>query len=132
MNRSMDIWSLGERDAILIRLRPLASASGYKGPQLAHFLGVSSRHLLRLFSRHLACTPQTWLTEQRLLDARHLLQTASSVKQVAHTLGYRKVSQFSRDFRRRFGVSPSAVRRLPPEPAAVTSAGAESQLRCAS
>lgn len=53
--------------------------------------------------------PQQWLNEQRLLMAMQMLRTATSVKEVGHELGYRRMSQFSRDFRNHFGYLPSEL-----------------------
>ena len=64
--------------------------------------------------------PQQLLKEERLRSAQQLLQTASSVKEVAYGLGFRQASQFSRDYKHHFGVQPSVARmgaarlKLPP------------------
>jgi AraC-like DNA-binding protein len=88
-------------------LEALAPACGFDGKKLASLCNVSQRHLQRVFSERFARTPQAWLNECRLHLAWQMLQTASSVKEVAYSLGFRRASQFSRDFRRLFGVTPS-------------------------
>ena len=61
----------------------------------------------RLFRRYFGSTPQRWLREQRLKAAWDMLGSAGSVKQVTIALGFRQESQFSRDFKSRFGCTPS-------------------------
>ena len=87
----------------------LAPRCDYDGGKLADRLNVSRRHLQRIFAAQLGRSPQDWLKEQRLIRAHRLLQNARTVKEVAHGLGFRHVSQFSRDFKQRFGVAPSAL-----------------------
>jgi transcriptional regulator GlxA family with amidase domain len=91
------------------RLPELASSCGYSSRELARAIGITQRHLQRLFAAKIGCTPRTWLNEQRLLAARQMLCTARAVKEVAHSLGFPTVSQFSRDFRSHFGVRPSSL-----------------------
>jgi transcriptional regulator GlxA family with amidase domain len=102
---------------LLRLLRELAPSCQYSGRELARLLGVSNRHLQRLFATRIQLRPERLLKEERLLSARQLLRTASSVKEVAFTLGFRQASQFSRDYRHRFGVRPSAVRNEATYPA---------------
>jgi AraC-like DNA-binding protein len=85
----------------------LASACTYDARKFANALNVSPRQLQREFRRQFCCTPQAWLQAKRLEAARRMLCEAESVKAVAYTLGFPQLSQFSRDFKRHFGVTPS-------------------------
>jgi AraC-like DNA-binding protein len=72
----------------------------------------SSRALQYAFRERLGCTPRQWIRQQRLERALEQLQQGGggvSVKAIALACGYRHMSQFSGDFKRRFGLSPSAV-----------------------
>jgi AraC-like DNA-binding protein len=89
-------------------LRQLARACDYDAQRISRHFDISVRHLQRWFKTYFASTPSVWLAEQRLLHARELLASSSSVKEVAYALGFKHVSQFSRDFRRRFGHRPSS------------------------
>jgi len=91
------------------RLIELASKCGYKSRELARALGITPRHLQRLFAAQIGRTPQEWLNEQRLLAAGQMLREARAVKEVAYRLGFRSASQLSRDFRNHFGVQPSTL-----------------------
>jgi AraC-like DNA-binding protein len=92
-------------------VRAMTGACAYNATRLADALGVSGRHLRRLFMRELRCPPRTWLREERLQTARRLLRRASTVQEVAQELSFRNASQFCRDFRARFGQTPSELKR---------------------
>jgi AraC family transcriptional regulator, regulatory protein of adaptative response / DNA-3-methyladenine glycosylase II len=83
---------------------------------LAGRLGLSGRHLRRLFVRHIGVTPDELARSSRAHFARRLLDdTDLSITEVAFTSGYGSARQFNREFRRVFGGTPSEVRlrRLP-------------------
>jgi transcriptional regulator GlxA family with amidase domain len=89
----------------------LASECQYDSQQLARRLGVTQRHLQRLFKAQLQCSPQRWLREQRMHRAREMLRTSGSVKEVAYELGFCSASQFCRDYKSWFGQQPWSERR---------------------
>ncbi|CAH9050511.1 HTH-type transcriptional activator RhaS [Pseudoalteromonas sp. CIP111854] len=77
--------------------------------QLAH-LSVSA--LERRFKKHLAKTPNQFINEIRLENARKLLvETRLPVSQVAYQCGFSEPSYFSKQFRRLFGEIPSQLRK---------------------
>jgi transcriptional regulator GlxA family with amidase domain len=92
-------------------LKQLAEACRYSSRELARLMDISQRQLQRIFRARLGCTPQAYLREERLQAAERLLHSASSVKEVAFALGFCQQSQFSRDFKERFGHRPSALQR---------------------
>lgn len=58
-----------------------------------------------------ATTPLQYQKELRLMEARRLLTTrGDSVAATAYEVGYESPTQFSREFSRKFGVSPSDVK----------------------
>jgi len=74
----------------------------------------SARHLQSLFRRRFDCTPMAFVRRQRLGTAMERLQAAAdgdSVSRIARDCGYRHLPNFSTDFLRAFGTSPSAVLR---------------------
>lgn len=73
----------------------------------------SRRALQYAFRQKLNATPRQWIREQRLAQALERLEAdgAQSIQAVALACGYRHMGLFSADFKRRFGVSPSQVRR---------------------
>lgn len=80
--------------------------------EISERIGLSSRQLERVFKKHLNCSPNAHYVGVRLERARRLLiQTDHSVIEVGIACGFENPSQFSRRYRRRFGISPSQQRR---------------------
>ena len=74
----------------------------------------SGRHLQNLFKEKFDCTPMQFVKRERLSSALERLQTADlddTVTNIARDMGYRYTSNFTCDFQREFGVSPSVVLR---------------------
>jgi AraC-like DNA-binding protein len=86
----------------------LARESSFQAKALSKRLKICPRQLQR-YTRHLfGRSPQHWLNEQRLVLAADCLQKEGRVKTVAFQLGFKQVSHFSREFRRFYGVAPTA------------------------
>ena len=81
----------------------------YSARALAGDLGVTPRHLQRLFRARFGVAPQAWLDERRLQTAHAMLARAASVKEVAYALHFRQLSHFSRAFKTRYGCCPSDI-----------------------
>jgi AraC family transcriptional regulator, regulatory protein of adaptative response / DNA-3-methyladenine glycosylase II len=81
-------------------------------PSIAARLGVTDRHLRRIFAKRHGVTPVAWLATQRLLLAKQLLtDTALPVTQVALATGFGSLRRFHAAFSERYRLSPSALRR---------------------
>ncbi len=70
--------------------------------------GLSVAHLRRLCRENFGDSFSVWLKNERMAAARHLLAETGSVKETSATLGYRQLSQFSREFRHAHGVTAAA------------------------
>lgn len=105
-------------------LRALAEGSvGQLAPVLRHMstryaerlrvgeLAEMARMSIPTFHQHFkamtATSPLQYMKSLRLAHARQMLQAGGRVKAVAHEVGYESESQFSREYRRLFGVPPS-------------------------
>ena len=83
--------------------------------ELADYVGLSKRQLQRLFTQHIGHSVIEHYRRVRLQRARQLLiQTNLQVRDVAIACGYRSMSHFSRDYRRRFNRTPLAERTAQP------------------
>ncbi|SFM77425.1 AraC family transcriptional regulator [Marinobacter zhejiangensis] len=81
--------------------------------RLAQLSHLSPRQLTELFKRQLGMTPQHYLIECRMQQARHLLvSTSLSVQAVAENVGYTSVAAFSDRFRKHVGHAPAHFRQL--------------------
>jgi len=78
---------------------------------IAADIGISPRQLERLFGKFLNTTPKKFYMEMRLERARNLLvQTESSVTEIALACGFENPGHFSRVYRTSFGVTPHLQR----------------------
>lgn len=79
--------------------------------EMAALLGVTSGQLRRLFADHGCPPPLRLLADLRLATAASLLADPSlRVKEVTARIGVADGSHFCREFRRRYGVSPTEFR----------------------
>lgn len=82
--------------------------------ELARVSGYSQRSLRNLFQERFGCSPVQWMRRERLSLARDQLlepEPNTCVSSVAEAVGYRHLSQFSRDFQQCHGLRPSEVLR---------------------
>jgi len=80
--------------------------------RLAERLGVSTRHVRRLFEAHFGVTPLQYLQTRRLLSAKQLLtDTGLPVAQVALLSGFASVRRFNAAFAQHYRLNPTALRR---------------------
>lgn len=78
---------------------------------LAQRLGVSDRHLRRIFLAEQGVTPMQYLQTRRLLLAKQLLtDSAMPVAQVALASGFRSLRRFNAAFAEHYRMSPSRLR----------------------
>lgn len=79
--------------------------------KLARRAGMSERTFLRRFKAATGMSPRQWLLEERLDQAKVLLETSNrSVGDIAEGCGLGSAENLRRHFRRRFGTSPGAYR----------------------
>ena len=119
------VWSVQDASSILVQqavrlldapdLWPAPSAPGEGSAtvaRLAERLGVSDRHLRRIFEAALGVSPLQYLQTRRLLTAKQLLtDTQMPITQVALASGFGSVRRFNETFHDLFDRPPSALRR---------------------
>lgn len=97
---------------VLADLERLPLSEPFDEHAMARGLGLSTRHLDRLFTAQVGVTLSAYADQRRLDHARRaLLGTPVPVKQLAYTLGFKQPSHFSNWFRKKTGVSPRAFRQ---------------------
>lgn len=85
---------------------------------LASHLGVGSRHLRRLFLKHLGATPSAVAQTRRLHFAKKLIdETSLPMTQVAVAAGFGCVRRFNAAIRKTYHRTPTQIRRLVRQPA---------------
>ena len=112
-------WSIQDASAVLARQaarlldEPDAWSEGAPAlEQLAARLGVSDRHVRRIFEAQFGVSPVQYLQTRRLLTAKQLLaDTNLPVTQVALISGYASVRRFNAAFAEHYGLNPTQLRR---------------------
>ena len=79
---------------------------------IAAFVGIDRSYLYTLFRQTVQMSPSEYLTNYRLTRAAELLMiTDLSVESVARSCGYQDAMVFSKNFKKKTGLSPSAYRK---------------------
>jgi AraC family transcriptional regulator, regulatory protein of adaptative response / methylated-DNA-[protein]-cysteine methyltransferase len=79
--------------------------------ELAERLGITSRHLARLFERHVGASPQQVAATRRVQRAKRLLDTTDdTMTEIAFRAGFGSVRRFNAAFLELYGRSPSRMR----------------------
>jgi len=79
---------------------------------IAARLGISDRHLRRIFEAHWGLTPLSYLQTRRLLTAKQLLtDTQLPVADVAALSGFASVRRFNAAFVQHYRLQPTALRK---------------------
>lgn len=80
---------------------------------IAGHVGLSRRHLERLFKKHLHAVPSRYYLLLRLEQARNLLQAGGvSITEVAAACGFASTAHFSTVYRNLSGLTPSEERQM--------------------
>lgn len=98
-----------ERALKLIETGALDSGSA---EALAERLGIGTRHLTRLFRRHVGASPLQTAKTLRIQRAKRLLNdTDLPITEIAYRAGFNSVRRFNAAFRDLYGRAPSTLRR---------------------
>lgn len=112
---------LGTSTTVTRALRLIADGAldhGGEIDQLADRLGVTARHLRRLFDRHLGASPVAIAQVRRVHFAKTLLDgTSMSITKIAYSSGFASVRRFNAVFAKTFRRSPREVREKRATPA---------------
>jgi AraC family transcriptional regulator of adaptative response / DNA-3-methyladenine glycosylase II len=112
-------WSIQDASYILahqaVRMLDEPEAWGDGNPsveRLAQRLGVSDRHVRRIFEDQFGVSPVQYLQTRRLLTAKQLLaDTRLPITQIALISGYASVRRFNAAFAEHYGLNPTQLRR---------------------
>ena len=108
------VW-LGTQVTVRRALRLIEETALENGSveSLAARLGIGSRHLRRLFLRHLGATPAAVAQTRRLHFAKKLIdETSLPMTQIAIASGFGSVRRFNAAIRKVYERTPTQIRRL--------------------
>ena len=101
--------------AIVSRALRLIYTGGLNNTSALEFsdrLGISTRHLNRLFMTHLGASPNAVAQNQRLHFAKRLLdETTLPMIEVALAAGYGSLRRFNDHIKQTYGITPSQLRK---------------------
>ncbi len=76
--------------------------------KLAREIGVSASHLTALFHRQMRISPGEYIRRVKLEESKGLIREGKmNFSQIAAALNYSTIHHFSRQFKEKFGISPS-------------------------
>lgn len=112
-------WSTQDASALLAQqaARWLDSPQAWGEPTptiaaLALHLGVSDRHVRRIFATHFGVSPLQYLQTRRLLTAKQMLtDTLAPISHIALGAGFASVRRFNAAFQAHYRLQPSQLRR---------------------
>jgi AraC family transcriptional regulator of adaptative response / DNA-3-methyladenine glycosylase II len=112
-------WSMQDASSILaVQAATRMDAPSASGTHpltiqnLADKLGISDRHLRRIFESQFGVSPLQYLQTRRLLTAKQLLtDTPLAVSRVADMSGFASVRGFNAAFAKHYGLNPTQLRR---------------------
>jgi AraC-like DNA-binding protein len=80
--------------------------------QIADHLGISRSHLFRIFKESMGQSVQEYLLSFRLDRAEVLMEkTDMNIKEIMYSCGFNDMPNFSRQFRKAFGMPPGTYRK---------------------
>ena len=111
------VWSVQDASQLLALqaaqwlARPASAAAPQRLPDIAQALGVSERHLRRIFQSTLGVAPQQYQLTHKLLSAKQLLtDTQLPVAEVARLSGFASVRTFNAALQQHYQLTPSQMR----------------------
>lgn len=80
---------------------------------IAQKLGLSIRHLIRLFKKQYGITPNEYRKRLKVNKAQFLLKnTNKSILDIAYEVGFKSISNFYKSFKENVGTTPKEYRLL--------------------
>lgn len=79
---------------------------------MAGLCGFSESHFMKFFKQHMGMSFTSYLNDYRLTMAARMLSASSdTVVVIAEETGFENLSYFNRQFKRKFGITPSQYRK---------------------
>lgn len=80
--------------------------------KIAQILGCNRSHMFRVFKEEYGLSVQEYLRNVRMDHARNLMEkTQMSMVEIMYSCGFDDLPNFSKRFKRQFGISPGAARK---------------------
>lgn len=110
--REGDHWWTPERRGRLERYVAMHTERSIPPQEIADLFELSPDYFTRVFRKEFGVPPRKWLHQERLRAAAEILvESEATISEIADRFGFTDLFQFSRQFRKAMGVSPTAYRR---------------------
>jgi AraC family transcriptional regulator of adaptative response / DNA-3-methyladenine glycosylase II len=109
-----EAWTVMDASRTLARQAAalLDAGEGASVAEVAGRMGLSDRHLRRIFAAEHGVTPLQYLQTRRLLLAKQLLtDSALPIAEIAHAAGFASLRRFNAAFLEHYRMQPGALRR---------------------
>lgn len=100
------VYTEAQSRKISVRLSFAAKKCHYRVRDLAQYLGISTNKFQREFRLVTGVGPKWWLCHQRMKEARYLLLSGQTSKEIARELSFGHQTKFSEAFRKVYGLNP--------------------------
>jgi len=108
----LGLITMDRRIELIISKIKANTAASWDIPGLAVLVNLSPSRFRHLFKQETGVTPAQFLKDIRLRKAERMLRTTFlSIKQILKQVGIASNAHFVRDFRRKYGTTPTAYRR---------------------
>ena len=82
-------------------------------PYVAHHVDMSPSYLTALFHKHLDISPGEYIRRVKLQESKHMIrENKLNFTEIAAELQYSTVHHFSRQFKEKFGMTPSEYAKM--------------------
>ena len=79
--------------------------------ELCNAIGITQPYLYRVFKQKAGCSPKQFILNSKLKEAKRLLlQTELSISQIANSVGFQNILDFSKFFSKQANLSPTMYR----------------------
>lgn len=108
----LGLITMDRRIELIISKIKANTAASWDIPTLAALVNLSPSRFRHLFKQETGTTPGQYLKDVRLIRAEKMLRTTFlNIKQILKQVGIASNAHFVRDFRRKYGTTPTAYRR---------------------
>ncbi|GAA0564469.1 helix-turn-helix domain-containing protein [Chitinophaga japonensis] len=79
---------------------------------LAALCFLTKDHFIRLFRKHMGCTPGKYINQKKIEKAQQVMLLKDvSIKDLAYSLGFENISYFNRLFKKTAGMNPGSYKK---------------------
>lgn len=91
----------------VIKMNQMFAECDWSVGRLCGLLGVGKRTFARIVEESVGISGKVWLRQLRAVEACHLLREGGEITSLAERLGFRHNSDFTHEFKKLVGVSPT-------------------------